>query len=152
MAGAVAPDDGPVLVVVEYRVARERADGFAKAMHALGRLRRREGAIHWLLASDLENPDRHLETYLVSSFDKYERQAERTVRADLAVHEAVRRFHLDPEEPRVGHLMATTAAFGCLTSLARRAKRSTPGVEEQLARRAVGAASAARRVRRAVVG
>ena len=105
MAGAVAPDDGPVLVVVEYRVVRERADGFAEAMHALGRLRRRDGAIHWLLASDVEDPERHLETYLVSSFAEYEYQAERTVRADLTVHEAVRRFHLNPEEQRVRHLI-----------------------------------------------
>jgi MFS family permease len=105
MAGAVAPDTGPVMVIVEYRVAPERADAFVEAIHALGRLRRRDGAIHWLLATDLEDPKRHLETYLVSSFAEYERQAERTVRADLAVHDAVRRFHLDPEAPRVRHLV-----------------------------------------------
>jgi hypothetical protein len=105
VAGAVAPDSGPVMVIVEYRVAPEQAEPFVEAMHALGRLRQRDGAIHWLLASDLEDPDRHLETYLVSSFAEYERQAERAVKADLAVHDAVRRFHLDPEDPRVRHLV-----------------------------------------------
>src|SRR5436190_19508282 len=61
-------DAGPVLVTVEYRVNGDRADEFLKTIHAYGRVRRRDGAVRWGVYRDLEEADRYVETFVVSSW------------------------------------------------------------------------------------
>jgi Transmembrane secretion effector len=43
----VDPEEGPVLVMVEYHVAPERSEEFVREMQRLGRIRRRDGAYRW---------------------------------------------------------------------------------------------------------
>ena len=50
------PEDGPVLITVEYRVPAERASDFIEAMDAMRRFRRREGAVSWGLFRDAADP------------------------------------------------------------------------------------------------
>ncbi len=49
MSEDIAPDpeEGPVLVTIEYRVRPGEAEGFVPAMRNVGRLRRRDGALRW---------------------------------------------------------------------------------------------------------
>src|SRR5205085_10280784 len=47
-------DKGPVLVTVEYRVDGDRTSEFLHAIHAYGRIRRRDGAFRWGVFQDLE--------------------------------------------------------------------------------------------------
>jgi MFS family permease len=89
MATDYDPDDGPVLVTVEYRVDPSRAATFLEAVHRLGRLRRRDGASRWGVFRDAETPDRYVETFIVASWAEHLRQHERAVRADQPVREAV---------------------------------------------------------------
>ncbi len=112
---AVAPDpeEGPVLVTIEYRVQPGEADGFVPAMREVGRLRRRDGALRWGLFRDPANPDRYLESFIVESWAEHLRQWERATVADRAIEERARSFlsRSDPDsgEPVVSHLVAARA-------------------------------------------
>jgi hypothetical protein len=85
------PDDGPVLITLEYRVDAHRVATFLEAVHRLGRLRRRDGASRWGVFRDTEAPDRYIESFIVDSWAEHLRQHERPVRADRPVEEAVQR-------------------------------------------------------------
>jgi quinol monooxygenase YgiN len=81
----VEPEEGPVLVTVEYRVYPERSQEFVRVMHEFGRIRRRDGAARWGLFRDLADPTRYLETFLVESWAEHLRQHERLTMADLEI-------------------------------------------------------------------
>lgn len=100
------PDEGPVLVTVEYRVDLERAREFSRAMRRLGRARRRSGAMRWGLFRDAADPKRFVETFLVESWAEHLRQHERVTVSDRAAEEQVRAFHEGADPPVVTHLIA----------------------------------------------
>ena len=85
-------DQGPVLVTVEYRVAPEHAEAFLQAMHAYGRIRRRDGASQWRVFRDIERADVYLEIFAVSSWAEHLRQHERLTRGDGEVEQELRRY------------------------------------------------------------
>jgi MFS family permease len=85
------PDDGPVLVTLEYHVDPQQAAAFVEAVHRMGRLRRRDGASQWGIFRDTDLPDRWLETFIVSSWAEHLRQHERAVAADRSVEEGLHR-------------------------------------------------------------
>jgi MFS family permease len=97
------PDDGPVLVTVEYRVAATHGDAFLDAMERYGRVRRRDGASRWGIFRDVERPDRYIESFLVTSWAEHLRQHERVTRADSAIEEEVG-SHVQ-EDPIIRHLI-----------------------------------------------
>jgi MFS family permease len=94
---------GPVLVTVEYHVDPGRAAEFIKAMHQYGRVRRRDGASRWGICRDLENADRYIETFVVSSWAEHLRQHDRITRADSHLEERLRSCTRDV--PKVRHLV-----------------------------------------------
>ncbi len=99
------PDRGPVLVTVEYRIDPSRSHDFVREMHVLRTLRRRDGATNWWLFSDTAEQGRYLECFLLESWIEHLRQHERVTKADLAVENRVRTFHVGAEPPRVSHLL-----------------------------------------------
>jgi MFS family permease len=105
VAGEVAPDRGPVMVLVEYSVDPGRADAFLAALAAFSGSRRRDGAYEWGVFEDVEDPGRYVEYFLVDSWLEHLRQHERMTHADQDVQAAVRVLHLGAEPPRVRHLM-----------------------------------------------
>jgi quinol monooxygenase YgiN len=102
---ALDPDDGPVVVTVEYEVEPEHIPEFVSAMHELRRVRRRDGALQWTLSQDVEEPLRHVESFLVASWAEHERQLERTTQSDEALFARVQEVHAGREEPLVRHLI-----------------------------------------------
>jgi MFS family permease len=94
---------GPVLVTIEYHVDPERRPEFIKTMHQYGRVRRRDGASRWGICRDLENADRYLETFVVSSWAEHLRQHDRFTRADSQLEERLRSCTLN--KPIVRHLL-----------------------------------------------
>jgi MFS family permease len=99
------PEDiGPVLVTVEYDVAPERASEFVKAMHRYGRVRRRDGAYEWGVFRDVEKADSYFETFLVHSWAEHLRQHARSIQADRALEEHIKRCVRG--EPKVRHLIS----------------------------------------------
>jgi MFS family permease len=99
------PNDGPVLVTVEYRIDPAKATEFAAAMQEMRRIRRRDGGMRWSLYVDAADPARYLETYLSETWVDHLRAHERVTIADRAIEDRARAFHLGPEPPRVSHLL-----------------------------------------------
>ena len=48
---------GPVMVTVEYRIAQDDVDRFLELMSTRRRIRIRDGARHWVLLRDMEDPE-----------------------------------------------------------------------------------------------
>jgi MFS family permease len=107
-----APDDGPVLVTLAYRVRAGDVEEFVTVISDLGRIRRRDGAREWSLYRDLEDHERWLETFVVDSWSEHLRQHERMTVADVAIERRVKSFHNGPGGPETHHLLAAAAAVG----------------------------------------
>lgn len=103
------PEDGLVLVTIEYRVAPEHASDFAQAMRAMRVVRRRDGAIRWGLFTDAADPGRYLETFVVDSWAEHLRQHERMTVADRAIENRLRAFHRGNGPPTVSHFISAYA-------------------------------------------
>jgi MFS family permease len=101
LVGEPALEAGPVMVLVDYRIEAEQADEFLKAVGALGRIRRRDGASGWGIFRDSTDPSRYLETFVVESWAEYLRQRTRLTVADVEVQESVRAFHTGEGPPSV---------------------------------------------------
>jgi MFS family permease len=99
-------DRGPVLVTVEYYVEAARSLDFVRAMDAMRRLRRRDGAISWRLFEDAARPGRWLELFELASWVEHLRQHERVTEADRLVQQGVQAFHVGDSPPLVSHLLA----------------------------------------------
>ena len=99
------PENGPVLITVEYRVPAEKAGAFLQTMDQMRLFRRREGAISWGLFRDAADPDRYVETFLVLTWGEHLRQHSRVTVEDQAL-EAQRNSFLQPgAEPFTSHLI-----------------------------------------------
>jgi MFS family permease len=105
------PDDGPVLITVEYQVDAADEERFVTAMQKLGRVRRRDGAYRWDLYADLELPGTYLETFVVVSWSEHLRQHERLTVADLELTDLTTSFHRGVQPPAVRHLLWAPAAL-----------------------------------------
>jgi len=99
------PEEGPVLVTIEYRIAPSRALEFVRVMARLGRSRRRSGATRWGVFHDAD-PSRYLEPFIVDSWVEHLRQHERASVAEKELQERVRSFHVGEVAPVVSHYIA----------------------------------------------
>jgi MFS family permease/quinol monooxygenase YgiN len=99
------PNDGPVLVTLEYCIDPDKAEEFTLAMQALARIRRRDGAIQWGLYQDVSKPSRFVETVLVESWAEHRRQYDRITNTDKVVEERVLDFHIDGEPPKLSEML-----------------------------------------------
>jgi MFS family permease len=94
------PDDGPVLVTVEYKIDPVKAHRFLEAIHKYQRIRRRDGATRWGVYYDSESSGIYVETFLVDSWAEHQRQHDRFTTADRTVEEQVFRFAREPVRVR----------------------------------------------------
>ena len=117
-------DAGPVLVTVEYRVNPDRSDEFLQAIHEYGRVRRRDGAFRWSVYRDLEEADRYVETFVVSSWAEHLRQHERVTNADRAVEDRLRTYVTGVTQ-RPASRFCTRAHIDCGTTTASAQKDSS---------------------------
>ncbi|WP_316519927.1 MFS transporter [Kitasatospora brasiliensis] len=99
-----APQDGPVLVTVTYRVREERALAFVAAMRKVESSRRRTGAVSWGLYRDAAQPEQFVETFTVTSWSEHCAQHHgRYTGADHAFETEAR--ELLAQKPVVAHAM-----------------------------------------------
>jgi len=105
------PDDGPVMITVEYEVEREDRDAFIHAMQELRRIRRRDGAYRWEMYADLERAGHYVEAFVVDSWSEHLRQHERLTVADLEVTKLTRSFHRGQQPPEVRHMLWAPSAL-----------------------------------------
>jgi MFS family permease/quinol monooxygenase YgiN len=99
------PNDGPVMITIEYRIAPDYAPDFRKAMADLSHIRRRDGAIHWGLFQDLGDPGRFVESVIVESWVEHRRQYERVTEADRAVEARAWAFHVADKPPQISEMI-----------------------------------------------
>lgn len=97
------PDDGPVLVTVEYRIEPSDAAAFRLLMRHLRERRLRDGARRWRLYQEATQPDRFLEIFRLDSWGEHLLQHQRVTMEDRQIEEQVLTFHRGPDRPRVTH-------------------------------------------------
>ena len=117
------PEQGPVLITVEYLINPEDAREFSRAMQAVSVIRRRDGAIRWGLFQDAANPGRFVETFIVETWMEHRRQHERMTKADRVIEKRAFSFHIGGDRPRVQHLLYAYGRRG------RKRKKSSKGLK-----------------------
>ena len=105
-AAPVEHDRGPVLILIEYRIAPEDRNVFLKAISRLSAERRRDGAYAWGISEDAADPGLMLEWFQVESWAEHLRQHHRVSRADADIQAEVLRFHWGEGKPVVRHFLA----------------------------------------------
>ncbi|TGE27725.1 MFS transporter [Hymenobacter metallicola] len=104
--GSIDPDDGPVMIMIQYEVAAADLPAFRQAAARLTRLRLRDGALRAGVFIDVAHPTRITEFYSVATWGEHQRQHHRFTREDQVVEAQVRQFHTGAEAPRVTHFLA----------------------------------------------
>jgi MFS family permease len=102
------PDDGPVLIQVEYRIAPQDQEAFLRAIYAIGPTRRRNGAINWRVYRDLEDQGRFVERYVIASWGEYVRLRSRMTVAERKLQVRVRQLHGSDVPIRISRLIAVS--------------------------------------------
>ena len=87
-----SPDDGPVLIQLDYRIDPTQRAEFLRAIHAVEPARRRNGAVSWRVFRDLEEEGRYVERFIISSWAEYVRLRNRMTAADRRLLDEVDRF------------------------------------------------------------
>ena len=108
------PEDGPVLVLVEYHVDDPQHDAFVGAMQEVQVIRLRDGATGWGLFRNSAEPDRYVETFVVPSWAEHLRQHERVTVADREIEERALALQQPGTSPVVSHFIATSRSNGKL--------------------------------------
>ena len=99
------PEDGPVLVTIEYEIEPNHSNQFKEALQKIRQGRLRDGALHWGLFHDTENPARFVENFIVESWAEHLRQHERVTHTDKAIQEKAWSFHIGKSKPKVSHYL-----------------------------------------------
>jgi hypothetical protein len=100
IASQPEPDEGPVLVTIEYRVDPGKVAEFLDALHDYERIRRRDGAVRWGVYYDAEDPGVYLENFIVESWAEHTRQHDRFTVADRKFEERVLSLAFGPPKTR----------------------------------------------------
>ena len=107
----MTPRSGPIAVMIEYRIAEAALSEFLAIMAERHRIRRRDGARHWTLMRDIEDPELWYENYQTSTWVEYVRHNTRATLADAAVGERLRALHRGPDRPRVHRMIVRQAGW-----------------------------------------
>ena len=102
----IAPDEGPVMVTVEYQIDPADAAAFAEVMQKTRRARLRQGALSWGLFRDTGAPGRYIEYFVDESWVEHLRRLERFTAADVGLRERRQAFHKGERPPQVRRFVA----------------------------------------------
>jgi quinol monooxygenase YgiN len=108
LAAEPLPDDGPVLIQLEYRIDPAHRDAFLKAIQKVGPTRRRNGATSWRVFRDLGEEGRFVERYVIASWAEYVRLRARMTMADSRLQQAVAELQRPDVPIRVSRLIGIT--------------------------------------------
>jgi MFS family permease len=105
IAVGVRPRSGPIVITIEYTIRDEDVVLFLSIMAERRRIRRRDGARHWTLLRDLEDPEIWIERYHTPTWVEYVRHNHRMTHADAATSDRIRELHQKPDRPRVRRMI-----------------------------------------------
>lgn len=95
------PRSGPIHIEVAYVIKPENVEAFLRVMVDRKRIRRRDGAQHWMLLRDLSLPEVWLERYTTPTWADYVRHNQRRIKGDVAVTDSLTALHEGPAPPVV---------------------------------------------------
>jgi MFS family permease len=98
-AYAIAPDEGPVMVTLEYQIDPAQATAFGEVMQRTRRARLRQGALSWGLFRDVAVPGRYVEYFVDENWLEHQRRLERFTGFDAELRERRLAFHIGAEPP-----------------------------------------------------
>lgn len=102
---------GPIQVEVEFRIAEADVETFLAMMAERHRIRVRDGARHWALQRDLEDPELWVESYQTPTWLDYVRHNHRRTHADGEVSDALRALNAGGEPPAVRRRIVRQVRF-----------------------------------------
>ncbi len=103
---AIEHDRGPVLILIEYRIALSDRPKFLEGLKRLSQARLRDGAYGWGITEDAADPEKIVEWFMVESWAEHLRQHHRVSNADADVQRDTMKYHIGPEGPVVRHFLA----------------------------------------------
>jgi MFS family permease len=95
----IGPDEGPVMVTVEYQIDPANAQAFADVMQRTRRARLRQGALSWGLFRDTSRPGRYIEYFVDENWIEHQRRLERFTAFDAGLRARRLAFHTGAEPP-----------------------------------------------------
>jgi quinol monooxygenase YgiN len=105
----IGPDEGPVMVTIEYQIDPARAEDFAAVMQRTRRARLRQGALSWGLFRDVSVPGRYVEYFVDESWLEHRRRLERFTAFDAGLREERQAFHVGGQPPVVRRYVGDAA-------------------------------------------
>lgn len=99
------PRSGPIVIMIDYIIAEEDVPEFLSVMAERRRVRIRDGAGHWALMRDLENPEVWTESYHTPTWVEYVRHNQRRTHADAEIWDRIRKLHRGEDNPRVHRMV-----------------------------------------------
>ena len=109
IAAEPLPDDGPVLIQLEYRIDAGNREAFLKAIAKVGPTRRRNGATSWRVFRDVGEEGRFVERYVIASWAEYVRLRARMTMADSRLQQRVAELQRADVPIRVSRLIGVTS-------------------------------------------
>ena len=103
---AIAPDEGPVMVTIEYQVDPQQAAAFARVMERTRAARLRQGALSWGLFRDVSVPGRCVEYFIDENWIEHQRRLARFTAFDADLRRQRLAFHRGAEPPVVRRYVA----------------------------------------------
>ncbi len=100
-----SPDDGPVLIQIDYRIEPASRDAFLKAIYEVEPIRRRNGAESWRVFRDLEEDGRFVERFVIASWAEYIRLRTRMTMADRRLLDHVQQMQQSDVPMRVSRFL-----------------------------------------------
>ena len=104
-----SPDDGPVLIQLEYRIEPENRAPFLHRIQAMEAIRRRNGASSWRVFRDLAEDGRFVERFIIESWAEYVRLRTRMTIADRKIEAHVEKLQRPDTPIRVSRLLGVSA-------------------------------------------
>jgi MFS family permease len=95
----VEDNQGPILMMVEYRIDPKDSTPFLALMQEIGSERKRDGAYAWHVFDDPNEPSRVIETSLVHSLLELRYRSLRVTKADELIEEKARAFLKEAPKP-----------------------------------------------------
>ncbi len=102
----IGPEEGPVMVTLEYLIDPARAADFAAVMQHTRRSRLRQGALSWGLFRDAAQAGHYIEYFLDENWVEHQRRLERFTAADAELRAQRMAFHIGAEPPVVRRYVA----------------------------------------------
>lgn len=96
---------GPIVITIEYEIDQEDVGEFLRAMSKRRLIRRRNGAIEWMLMRDLERSELWVESFKLPNWIEYVRHNRRTTHDDAAVTDRIRALHRGEGMPRIRRMV-----------------------------------------------